>query len=219
MSKAVVEHIKADLVARGVDLSGACGAAQITVRVAHTLRDRYGLLLKRAGNRAVFRADGTCVDGDHANPNEPGFATDYLIDRATFFGYDILSDGGGLNGPQWPDDPETTEVARNTANFAEAPNLDGTIDPPGPVDPPVDPPPHQDELAARVTVLEGRFADQLRTNDNLMGTLYGLTRRVTELEHAPPPVIELPALVAKGNTSRVWGHAHTVELDVVKKEQ
>lgn len=210
MSKQVVEHIKAELEARGVNLSGACGAAQITVRVAYMLRDRYGLLVKKAGNRAVFRSDGTCVDGDHANAGEPGFATDYLIDRSTFYGYDILSDGGGANGPQWPDDPETTEVARNKANFAEAPNLDGTIDPPHPPDPP-------DDLKARVTLLEARQADQLRTNDAVLAKLKALADRVEDLEHTPPPTVELPALMVKGDTSRVWGHGHTVQLDVVRK--
>ena len=38
--QSVVAAVKADLVARGVDLSGDCGAFAITSRVAWTLRSR-----------------------------------------------------------------------------------------------------------------------------------------------------------------------------------
>ena len=77
-----VAAVKAMLQAQGVNLSGPCGAFAITKRVAWGLRATgAGLLSKPAGN------------------NCEGFATDIVAfhDRA----FDILSDGGGTNGPNW----------------------------------------------------------------------------------------------------------------------
>jgi hypothetical protein len=113
----IVAKAKADLQAKGVDLTGACGAFRILNLVAQRLPG-FGLLRKGGGNRAVPQPDGSCLSGEQTG--EPGFATDYLIDRATFFGYDILGDGGGANTPQWHG-PETDAamVARNRTNVAE----------------------------------------------------------------------------------------------------
>ncbi|HKT80857.1 MAG TPA: hypothetical protein VJP86_11600 [Vicinamibacterales bacterium] len=68
--------VKADLVARGVDLSGPCGAFQITGRVAYLLRgEGWGLVFKNpsqngctvAGHEryavdAIMKPDGTTID-------------------------------------------------------------------------------------------------------------------------------------------------------------
>lgn len=81
----VVGSVKASLQARGVDLSGPCGAFQITKRVAWQLRGNgAGTLDKPSGN------------------NCEGRATDIIV-FADGHGYDILSDGGGANGPSWND--------------------------------------------------------------------------------------------------------------------
>jgi hypothetical protein len=77
-----VAAVKAMLQAQGVNLSGPCGAFAITKRVAWGLRAAgAGLLSKPGGN------------------NCEGFATDIIAfhDRA----FDILTDGGGANGPSW----------------------------------------------------------------------------------------------------------------------
>ncbi len=72
----VVAAVKANLVAQGVDLSGPCGAFQITGRVAFLLRgENWGLVAKTAGQNgctvqghgryavdAVMLPDGTVVD-------------------------------------------------------------------------------------------------------------------------------------------------------------
>lgn len=85
MSQALVEQVKAQLVAQGMNLSGPCGAFAITKRVAWALRATgAGLLAKPTGN------------------NCDGYATDiicYPDGRIR----DILGDGGGANTPQWPD--------------------------------------------------------------------------------------------------------------------
>jgi hypothetical protein len=111
-----VEQAKADLIAAHVDVSGACGATKITNLVAWRLRPQFGLLGKLPGHRAILKADGSCIDGDQSN--ERGFATDYLIDRTTFFGFDILSDSGTVNGPSWGG-PETGFVERNRSNIED----------------------------------------------------------------------------------------------------
>lgn len=82
MNAAYVANVKSQLLAQGVDLSGPCGAFQITKRVAMGLRGSgAGLLSKPGGN------------------NCEGYATDIVAfpDRA----FDILSDGGNTNGPIW----------------------------------------------------------------------------------------------------------------------
>lgn len=81
-SVAYVAAVKRQLEAEGADLRGACGAFAITKCVAWGLRNQgAGLLAKQGGN------------------NCEGYATDIVAfhDRA----YDILSDGGGTNGPLW----------------------------------------------------------------------------------------------------------------------
>jgi hypothetical protein len=126
----VVQAVKAQLEAQGVNLSGACGAFAITNEVAR--RVGFGLLRKAGGNRAIPQDGGGCLDGDHGSG--PGYATDYIIDPQTFFGYDILGDGGGANNPQWPDEPETDAemVKRNRENFA-SPVGGGPVPTPTPV--------------------------------------------------------------------------------------
>jgi hypothetical protein len=153
----VVQAVKAKLESQRIQLSGACGAFRILNAVALQLnagqplddhgRPPWGLLLKAGGNRAVPQPDGSCLDGDQTNA--PGFATDYLIERGTWFGFDILGDGGGANNPQWGD-PETDPamVERNRQNF-RAPV--GSVPPPSP----------QTDLApviAKVQQLEAKLA-------------------------------------------------------------
>jgi hypothetical protein len=117
-----VDAAKQQLVDAGVSLVGACGAMKITNLVAWNLRPHYGLLSKAGGFRAVLHADGSCESGgaQFDTTREPGFATDYLIERATGHGYDTLSDGGGANGAHWQG-PETDQVMvnRNFQNFSE----------------------------------------------------------------------------------------------------
>jgi hypothetical protein len=159
-----VAQAKADLQSKNVSTAGACGALRIANLAAWRLRPAYALLTKAGGFRAVLRADGTCESGGAPNDTtrEPGYATDYLIDRATGFGYDTLSDAGNTNGAQW-NGPETDPglVNRNFQNMHEP------IDPAGyyteAVVPPVVVPPAVDlspivaelaALAARVKSLE-----------------------------------------------------------------
>ena len=65
----IVRSVKADLVARGVDISGPCGAFQITGRVAYILRDEgWGLLHKNSAQ------NGCNINGDR-------YAVDFLCRR------------------------------------------------------------------------------------------------------------------------------------------
>ena len=107
----LVERIKAQLEAQGVDLQGPCGGFQITSRVAWTLRgERAGLLDKPAGNNCA------------------GYAVD-IICYPTGEIIDCLGDAGGDNRPLW-NDAGTVDPQRWREPF---PPLDApTPEPPAP---------------------------------------------------------------------------------------
>jgi hypothetical protein len=162
----IVESIKSDLVRKGVDLSGACGAFQITERVAWVLHDQgYKFLKKSGGNRAVPQADGSCLDGDHTSA--PGFATDYLIStKEGFVGYDLLGDGGGANNSQWIGPESDAEmVARNLKNFGEpfnpgdTPSLPPSVPPSNPPSVPPSPGVDVQPLKDAISALTLQVAD------------------------------------------------------------
>lgn len=139
--KSEVAFVKTMLMAEGKDLSGACGAFQITGRVAFRLKDLgFKLLKKQGGNRAIILPDGSCVDSDHGSG--VGYAVDYLISvNEGFVGYDLLGDGGGENGPQWIGPEDGTDiVTRNAQNMAEPFAMGGDIVVP-PAPPPAPQPP------------------------------------------------------------------------------
>jgi hypothetical protein len=123
-----VAQAKAELQRNHVDLSGACGAAKITNLVAWNLRPQYGLLGKLGGYRAVLRPDGSCESGGAPTDStrEAGVASDYLIERGTWQGYDLLEDAGGRSGPRWAHDvnektglADPVFLARNANNYIE----------------------------------------------------------------------------------------------------
>lgn len=96
----LVQAVKNDLVARHVDISGPCGAFEITKRVAWILREQgYGLLDKPSGN------------------NCQGYSIDFLVTPA-LGGIDILGDAGGDNTPAWGEsEPPGTFAGRFRAPF------------------------------------------------------------------------------------------------------
>jgi hypothetical protein len=107
----VVARAKADLVSRGVDLSGECGAWQITRLAAWRLRETgAGLLEKRTGAQCQ------------------GFAVDVIAfpDGRTF---DVLIDGGQTNGPDWrqhlPHDPAVASRWRPAPESGDAGSASG----------------------------------------------------------------------------------------------
>lgn len=125
MSQDIVRQVKDDLVARGFDLSGPCGAFQITKRVALILNPTRspqgaGLLFKDWGNNCDGYAVGIICypDGRH---------------------YDILQDDGGLNGPVWNLEPVNVDPDRYRipVEVDDAPRPDPRPDP-VPPPPPVD---------------------------------------------------------------------------------
>lgn len=190
-----VKRAKNDLIAANVDLQMACGAAKITNLVAYRSGGKYLLLVKSGGNRAVLKADGSCLDGDHSN--EPGFATDYLIDKDTFFGYDILGDGGSANKPQWPDEPETAadmvarnkrfnNVAQEVALVNPANYMHGSVQP-GPVDPP-QPPATDPNVEQRLAAAEQRLS-------TLAQTVTAVVAAVSNLQNQP--AVDLGAVNAR----------------------
>jgi hypothetical protein len=131
-----VVRAKAQMDAAGIALNTGCGVTMLTNLVAWNLRPRFGLLHKEGGYRAVLKADGSCIEGDRTNDPD-GFATDYVIDRASGYGFDILT---STLAPAWQG-PETAAdmQARNWRFFSDP--FDPVAYLGGPVTPPVVLPP------------------------------------------------------------------------------
>ncbi|HEX5430298.1 MAG TPA: hypothetical protein VFX17_04480 [Patescibacteria group bacterium] len=87
----LVARVKAYLVAKGVGLSGNCGAFEITKRVAWALRS------EGAGLMVTFHSS-------QCN----GYASD-IVAYNDNSGVDILGDTGGANNPQWSPEAPTSE--------------------------------------------------------------------------------------------------------------
>lgn len=134
----VVACTKTALVAAGHDLSGPCGAFDITEHVAWALKaEGAGLLGKTAGN------------------NCKGYATDIIAyPNGTIF--DILIDSGASNGPTW--NPDGTASPYHAAiDPGDGISCANATPPP----PTVDLKPIEDQLAAQqqqITVLQNQVA-------------------------------------------------------------
>jgi hypothetical protein len=95
----IVSQVKNDLASRGIDLSGPCGAFEITKRVAWILRSSgAGLLDKPSGN------------------NCQGYSVDVIV-YSDGYAYDIISDSGASNGPTWQPLPLLTDLSRYKPPF------------------------------------------------------------------------------------------------------
>jgi hypothetical protein len=202
-----VAQAKTDLQRAGVDLAGACGAAKITNLVAWRLRPQFGLLGKLGGFRAVLRPDGSCEGGGAPTDTtrEAGVASDYVIERGTWHGYDLLGDGGGRNDPHWMLDatPQGLEdagvLARNANNFV------APIDPsvylaaavatapaPPPIPPAVSPPassPAVDlsSLNAQLAAIAAQLANLTQADDDAHRSI---NQNVTDGRNEARPAIQ-----------------------------
>jgi hypothetical protein len=89
--KDLVQRVITYLKSKGVNLSGDCGAFEITKRVAWALQSQGVGLISKGGT------------------NCNGFSTDKIAftDKSTV---DILGDAGGSNGPQWLPEPSNPSV-------------------------------------------------------------------------------------------------------------
>ena len=127
----IVSAVKAELEGRGVNLSGPCGAWEITRRVAWELRaDGAGTLTKMIGNQCR------------------GHAVDILAFRDGTI-VDVLVDAGGTNTPAWQD-AGVFEITR-----WEAPVMFvDSVPPPGAPPLPVPAPPPPEPLFERDPVDE-----------------------------------------------------------------
>jgi hypothetical protein len=196
MSLAIVQQVKAELEAAGVNLSGACGAFAIVQRVAWRLRDQgYGLL----GGKSP--GQNGCTVGSER------YSVDWIL-KADGNGVDILRNAGGnvndpaepANVPTWNEDHADPALYRPAIDPGDAPAPPPPVPEPDPGEP------------------EPCDCDDLRQiiNDMIV-TMEALRIRIQILEDAPPPPVDLPPLEAVGRTSRGWGHTHEVILDVRRK--
>lgn len=146
----VVEEVKRVLEARGVSLTGACGAFSITSRVAWALRaEGAGLLSKPIGTQCG------------------GFAVDIIAYRDGSY-VDCLIDAGGANTPAWQVKPDVFDAARWTA-----PSDPDSFTAPAPTDPPTptpapEPPDELRDVMREVIELLGPIHDALEGNTNAL---------------------------------------------------
>lgn len=175
------------------DTTSAEGILAFAVRVCHALPalERWGLHAKPAGENIAYYAPADKMVGISRVMQPSGALVKILSDAGV----------GGTNRPAWNDE-EPIEASRWVEVTGSGPE---------PPDPPVPDP----NLGARIAVLE---AQMLKVKDDIRALVAldaALEKRVSTLEQAPP--YELPALVAEGETSRVWGHAHRALLPVKPK--
>lgn len=142
--KHVVEAVKASLETRGFDLSGPCGAFQITKRVAWDLR-----------------AQGAGLHKKPHGHNCDGFATDIVVMKKSdtvYEVYDILIDSGGQNDPTF----DLKGLINDPANYVPA--FDPHDAPPAPTPSP-EPPRQPADLTAvfqAIYTLDANLAALLR---------------------------------------------------------
>jgi hypothetical protein len=132
----LVRSIKADLEARGVSLSGPCGAFEVTRRVAWALRSSgAGLHHKEPGQ-------------SHCEVNGRRYGVDVVIWPDGRY-VDVLGDAGGANTPTWQEHQGDARFYRPAIDPNDAPG-------PTPPEPPRPPP---DDLRAVHAKLDALAAD------------------------------------------------------------
>jgi hypothetical protein len=148
MSQQVVEQAKADLEARGEDLTGACGAHKITRLAVWRLKQTgAGLLEKSGGERCVFQDVGYKTDG-------------IAFKDGTYV--DCLIAAGGFTRDDGSFDPGNVPAWQVQGPFADIPGrwrepIDpGDAPPSTPGEPPV-----SSDLAARLALVHSGIASAL----------------------------------------------------------
>ncbi len=126
--ESTVVAVKADLVKRGMSLSGSCGGFEITKRVAWLHR------AEGAGLLAVFPPHTNCAS----------FSVDKIMFTDGSFA-DVLVDGGGRNEPSWQTTDKGDVPKMVAPSLWRAPLDPGDGDVPVPV-PPTPPTPTPSDL-------------------------------------------------------------------------
>lgn len=170
MSVEIVAIIKANLEARGVDLSGTCGSFQITARVAWALReDGWGLIAKRPDQ------NGCTVYGQR-------FSHDALVMVDGSAAVDLLVNSETENRPAW------NATGLPPAGSWRAPwNPDATTEPvPTPAPPASEVPP--DALLTLLTAIETRLTELRDTQQQIAVT----QEAMRETLNRPHPLLRGP---------------------------
>jgi hypothetical protein len=192
MSQQLVAEIKAQLVARGVNLSGDCGGFEITKRVAWALRAQgYSLFWKGGG------------------ANCQGYSTDRVLDGEGYL-IDVLGDSGGNNDPQWgkqdriyPEDQPKRRPPIDPGDGGEFKHDE--LKPPSADLEAIKQ--SMDSIKQRMDEMDNFVRERLESLNNSYNKL---KEKVEAIK--PPPVLELPELIVEGSTSRELGHAHQIRL-------
>jgi hypothetical protein len=173
----IVATVKRELEARGVDLSGACGAFQITKRVAWRLRgEGAGLLSKPGGN------------------NCEGYSVDIVAYPGGVI-FDMLGSSGGANNPQWlPSDAVDPERYRPAID----PGDEAPAAPPAPAAAPAV------DLSGVLAALDTIHRQQDNDRELVLSEIRGLRQDVTDaLKKYGPALVagQLGALLRGGKAA------------------
>ena len=141
-------------------------------------------------------------DGGNVCPNPAGVACscDYLVDRETLNGYDVLVDEVD---PTWPGFDHPSDNFSSTPTRWVAPEYPGGTPSPIPVPEPPPQPIPEPNIEPRVLALENLFQEILHQLTLINETIDSLA--------APREVF--------GQTGRTWGHSHPVQLAVMSSEE
>ena len=183
----LIASIKADLVARGVNLTGPCGAFEITKRVAWALRgEGFGLVAKSPAQ------NGCDANGER-------FAIDAIMlrDGQTF---DILVSAGGEEDANHQPKPGTGNGPAFQVTGAapreswRAPfQVDPLPDPPKPdppkPDPPKPDPPKPDPGPILATDVQRILAAQAADTERILSAIAALRQEVSDAGKALLPQI------------------------------
>lgn len=202
MSEELVRKVKQDLEDAGVDLSGPCGAFEITQRVAWEMRgEGYGLL----GGKTPAQ-NGCSHEGER-------YAVDWIL-KADGQGVDILGDAGGANNPQWAEEEADPSFYRPAFEPAEIPET--------PEEPPVEPPDGSEDdyltkedlepIYEEIDALKASQADANARFVQLVNELNQIHKAIWEALNAVDA--KFSKLRVEGSTSRRLAHAHDVKLEV-----
>lgn len=174
----------------GQPLNDPHKAMRVTYHVAWRLK-QYGIGLVKAKPGSENNVDGYTSD---------------IVALASGDHWDILVDGH--TGAAWP----TWVKERNPANNMpiKARWVPAVLPPDGPER-------NVEEEVKRLSAEVAELRERVGELAGLRDTIIELQRRLQTLEEKPAGAIQLPPLVARGSTSRAFGHGHTVELDVIRK--
>lgn len=147
------------------------------------------------------------LDRQDEDPKPGRLTSDVIVWGPTKEHVDVLSSSGAM----WGEQPAITDPDWKLEHYSNWPSWDDVTPlPPVVPNPPLQPrPPVFDPSYLESAI--GELKTSVARNAERVSKV---EQRVTDVEQRPTPALELPELVAEGNTGRSFGHGHPVSLTV-----